>query len=560
MAMNPFIKQNDWQNFLQPWMRTIQLLLFYLTFMGVVQAQSRKDILINENWNFTYGYLIGRENWGIRIDLPHTYNDTDVLENKIPYYRGPAIYEKQLYLGDRFRDRRLFLKFEGVNTSADVFVNGRHVGEHRGGYTAFTFEITRFVQWADTNKIRVLVNNAFQSDVMPLIGDFNIYGGIYRPVHLLVTDLCCITPLDYGSSGVYITPRLTDGQQADITITTKINNADPVQQQFSLRTSILDARGIQAASTRDPIKVKPGSTLEITQHLQLDSVRLWNGRQDPYLYQVQVELIKDKQVIDQVQQSFGVRSFRVDPNDGFFLNGQYLDLRGVCRHQDRLGQGAAISDDDHAEDLQLILELGANAIRLAHYPHAQSFVDRCDQYGLVAWAEIPWVGPGGFNGTGYIASESFHTNARQQLIEMIRQNYNHPSICFWGLFNELLEQGDNPHHLIAELNQLAKQEDPSRLTTSATFRNLNINHITDLVAWNRYYGWYVNSPEYIGVWADDLHRQYPNRCIGLSEYGAGASVKHHQEDLTQPDMNNPMWHPEAWQAHFHEIHWRELPK
>jgi beta-galactosidase len=558
--MNLCAKRNDWPDYLQPSLGMVLLLQFWLAFLGFVQAQTRKDILINENWNFTYGYQMGQGNLGTRIDLPHTWNDTDVLESKVPYYRGTGIYEKQLFLSAQYRNQRLFLKFEGANTVADVFINGRHVGEHRGGYTAFTFEITRFVQWADTNEIRVLVNNAFQTDVMPLIGDFNIYGGIYRPVHLIVTAPCCITPLDYGSSGVYITPRLIDSHQADIVITTKINNADPYQQQFSLRTSILDARGNRIASIHDQIKVKSGSTMEKSQHLRLNSVRLWNGRQDPYLYQAQVELIKGDQVIDQVKQNFGVRHFHVDPNQGFFLNGQYLDLRGVCRHQDRFGKGSAISDEDHAEDMQLILELGANAIRLAHYPHAQIFVDLCDRNGLVAWAEIPWVGPGGFNGTGYIASESFHANARQQLIEMIRQNYNHPCICFWGIFNELLERGDNPHDLITELNLLAKKEDPTRLTTSATFRNYQINFITDVLGWNRYYGWYSNVPEFIGEWADTIHAQNPTRCIGLSEYGAGASIKHHQEDLKQPNMNHPMWHPEAWQAHFHEVHWRELSK
>ncbi len=559
MKIKAYAIRNAWCK-LSTKIKLTQLMLVWFISAELLQAQIRTDILINENWNFTYGYQIGHGNLGTRIDLPHTWNDMDVLESKMPYYRGPGIYEKQLFLSERHRNQRLFLKFEGVNTIADVFVNGIHVGEHRGGYTAFTFEITRFVQWSDTNEIRVLVNNAFQSDVMPLTGDFNIYGGIYRPVHLIITDLCCITSLDYGASGVYITPRLKDNSQAEILITTKINNADADHQQFSLRTSILDASGKLVAAAHDRIKINPGTTLEKSQHLRLNPVRLWNGRQDPYLYQAQVELIKDDQILDHVKQSFGVRSFRVDPNQGFFLNGQYLDLRGVCRHQDRFGKGAALLDEDQAEDMKLILELGANAIRLAHYPHAQRFVDLCDQYGLVAWAEIPWVGPGGFNGTGYIASESFHANARQQLIELIRQNYNHPSICFWGLFNELLEQGDNPHDLIAELNRLAKQEDPTRLTTSATFRNLKINHITDLIAWNRYYGWYVNSPEYIGVWADGLHRQYPDRCIGLSEYGAGASIKHHEEDLKQPNMNHSMWHPEAWQAHFHEIHWRELSK
>ncbi|MDR1274414.1 MAG: glycoside hydrolase family 2 protein, partial [Odoribacteraceae bacterium] len=254
---------------------------------------------------------------------------------------------------------------------------------------------------------------------------------------------------------------------------------------------------------------------------------------------------------------WGIRRYAVDPERGFFLNGKRVQLRGVCRHQDRAEIGNALLPAHHREDMEIIREMGVNAVRLAHYPQDQLVYDLCDEQGLVVWAEIPFVGPGGYRDKGFVDQPSFRTNGRQQLVELIRQNYNHPSICFWGLFNELKEEGDNPLEYLRELRELARQEDPSRVTTSATNQEGAINRVTDLIAWNLYFGWYGGTPASIGAWADRTRVAYAGTPIGISEYGAGGSILHQQEELKQP-VANSYWHPENWQAYFHEEHWKAI--
>ena len=253
----------------------------------------------------------------------------------------------------------------------------------------------------------------------------------------------------------------------------------------------------------------------------------------------------------------GLRYYTVEPDKGFFLNGEHLQLRGVCRHQDHAEIGNALSALNHEEDMAIMLEMGVNAIRLAHYPQDKYMYDLCDRNGLVIWAEIPFIGPGGYRDKGFVDQPSFRENGKQQLIELIRQNFNHPSICFWGLFNELKQTGDDPCDYIRELNVLAHQEDPSRPTTAASNQGGDLNVLTDLICWNQYFGWYGGQPSGIGSWADATHKKYPERCIGISEYGAGASVYHQQEELKKP-VANSYWHPENWQAYFHEEHWKAI--
>ena len=291
--------------------------------------------------------------------------------------------------------------------------------------------------------------------------------------------------------------------------------------------------------------------------IELNNPQLGNGRQEPFLYQVEVSLLHNGEILDQVIQPLGLRFYRIDPDEGFFLNGEHLPLRGVCRHQDRSEIGNALHPEHHEEDAALMLEMGVNAVRLAHYPQATYFYDLMDKLGIVVWAEIPFIGPGGYEDKGFVDSPSFRTNGKEQLKELIRQHYNHPSICVWGLFNELAEYGDNPVEYINELNVLAHQEDTTRPTTSASNQSGKINFVTDLIAWNRYDGWYGGTPQDLGKWLDWMHKEYPEIRIAISEYGAGASIYHQQDSLVKTNPTS-WWHPENWQTYYHIENWKAI--
>ena len=523
--------------------------VFLSTMLGSAQ---RKSKLINNEWLFTYGYEV-KKNVSERVDVPHTWNAVDALTGKLDYYRGIGNYEKEIFIDEAWKNKRLFLKFDGVNSVANVFINGVHLGEHRGGYTAFIFEITNKVDYGQKNTIMVRANNAFQLDVLPLLGDFNFYGGIYRNVHLLITDNAIISPLDYASSGVYLHQKHVSEKMAEVEARILISNPEK-QSDLNLNFRVLNGNSTVFESNAS---ISPEQT-EVKIPFSLKNPHLWNGVKDPFMYKVEVTLLGKNGLNDKVEQPLGLRYFSVDENKGFFLNGEHLKLRGVCRHQDRAIYGNALLNEHHDEDLAMMLEMGSNAIRLLHYPHAPYFYDILDKAGMVAWSEIPFVGPGGYRDKGFINQESFKANGKQQLVEMIRQTYNHPSICFWGLFNELNTNGDNPVEYIQELNKLAHTEDPSRITTSASNNeDKSLNSITDLIAWNRYFGWYRGEPSYIGEWLDNVHNTNPEFKIGLSEYGAGASAYQHQNELNKP-VPASRFHPENWQAHYHEEYWKAI--
>lgn len=518
---------------------------------------SREDILINENWTFRFSYQV-QPNSGQRVDLPHTWNAMDALSGKQDYYRGMGNYEKQLFARPEWKDKRIYLRFEGANTVTDLFVNGAHVGEHRGGYGAFVFEITRFLKYGENNNLLVKVSNALTLDVIPLVGDFNMYGGIYRDLHLIVTDPISISLTDYASPGVYLTQKKITKELAEIQAKVVLSSAIESSQPVEIRVKVSDnQKVIQEQSIRKDISRGDNQSVEIP--FTLKNPHLWNGRKDPFLYKVEVSLLSGGKEVDRIVQPLGLRFYHVDENKGFFLNGEPLKLRGVCRHQDRAERGNALWKEHHEEDAAIMAEMGVNAVRLSHYPQASYFYELMDRYGIVVWSEIPLVGPGGYADQGYVNQASFRSNGKEQLKELIRQHFNHPSICFWGLFNELKTVGDNPVEYIKELNALAHEEDPSRLTTSASFLEDEnpINRISDLIAWNKYYGWYGGSPELLGQWADKVHAAYPEFRIAISEYGAGASI-YHQQDSVKQGQASGWWHPENWQTYYHRENWKVI--
>ena len=533
--------------------RLVSVVLFML--YGMSMFAQRQDILLNNDWNFRFSHQV-QKGTGVRVDLPHTWNAQDALSGKIDYKRGIGNYEKNLFIRPEWKGKRLFIRFEGVNNIADVFINRRHIGEHRGGYGAFIFEITGKVEYGKENSILVRVNNGEQLDIMPLVGDFNFYGGIYRDVHLLITDETCISPLDYASPGVRLIQDSVSHRYAKVRAIVDLSNGSSGNQEVELNVRLLDGQRVVKEGTKN-VNLSGNEVMQQELTFEIDQPHLWNGRQDPFLYQAEVTLFRNGQMVDRVTQPLGLRFYRIDPDKGFFLNGKHLPLQGVCRHQDRSEVGNALRPQHHEEDVALMLGMGVNAVRLAHYPQATYFYDLMDKNGIIVWAEIPFVGPGGYNDKGFVDLPAFRANGKEQLKELIRQHYNHPSICVWGLFNELTELGDNPVEYIKKLNVLAHQEDTTRPTTSASNQMGDLNFITDAIAWNRYDGWYGGTPADLGKWLDRMHKDHPEICIAISEYGAGASIYHQQDSLVKT-VPTSWWHPENWQTYYHIENWKTI--
>ena len=532
-------------------MRKISLLLIFLSALNLYAE--RNIVCLNENWSFRFSHQVNKGT-ARRVDLPHTWNAQDAISGKVDYKRGIGNYEKRIFIKPEYQGKRLFLRFEGVNTVASVFVNRKYAGEHHGGYGAFVIEITDKVNYGKDNSILVRVNNAEQLDIMPLVGDFNMYGGIYRDVNLIVTEKVCISPLDYASSGVKLIQDSVSNEYAKVRNVIQLSNGRNADSKLDLSVAVKEGdKTVKSFSSSVVVPAGKNITHEIP--MEFNKPHLWNGMEDPFMYRVEVSIKENGKVLDIVSQNMGLRYYNVDSEKGFFLNGKHLQLKGVCRHQDRAEIGNALRKEHHDDDLAIMLDMGVNAVRLAHYPQDEYFYDLMDRHGLIVWAEISFVGPGGYEDKGFVDSEMFKENGKQQLIEMVRQHYNHPSICFWGLFNELKEYGDNPIEYIKELNEIAHNEDPTRPTTSASNQGGAINHITDVIAWNRYDGWYGGNPGTLGAWLDDLKKENPNIKVGISEYGAGASIYHQQEELKQPNPSG-WWHPENWQTYYHIENWK----
>jgi beta-galactosidase len=480
------------------------------------------------------------------VDLPHTWNNLDGQQHS-SYYRGIGWYRKHYTVPDDWAGRELFLEFDGASLVTDLYVNGAFVGEHQGGFAAFTWDVTGYLAAGQDNVLAVKVNNAFNPDIPPLSGDFNIDGGLYRHVNLFATDPLHVSLTDYASAGVFLRQTNVSAASADLQITTKLQNDDTAARDASVQSTVVDADGNVVATLDDTRTLAAGTGTDVVQKTTIQDPHLWDGRNDPYLYRVCVQVIDTDTgvVADQVEQPLGLRFYRVDPNNGFYLNGRPYNLHGVDFHQDRFNEGWAISDDDQRQDVALASEIGATFVRLAHYQHPPLTYDLLDQAGIVTWTEIPLV-------NSVTNSQAFFDNTDQQLTELILQNYNHPSVMFWGMYNEI---GDNPttQALVSQLVQLAHTLDPDRLTTAATLQgdNAAINFLPDVVSFNRYYGWYYGQTTDFGTWADNIHAAYRDRVIGVSEYGAGASVYQHQQNPAPPAAGGP-WHPEEYQDIFHQ--------
>ncbi|MDZ8118785.1 glycoside hydrolase family 2 TIM barrel-domain containing protein [Pontiella agarivorans] len=484
------------------------------------------------------------------VTVPHTWN-TDLIQNQInsEHYQGVGWYRRSLPVQPDMRGKRLFLRFEGALASADVFLNDKKVGRHEGGYTAFCFEVTDLINWNGENTLMVKVNNADNPNIVPDGSRlFTRFGGIYRPVALLVTDPTCITPLDYASPGVFIRQDSVSEKCAELTVTAKLSNALKTDAAMEVSVQVIDAVGKVVARAVDHVRVGAGETVPMVRNLTIESPILWGGRENPYLYTVDVEVRRGGIAVDKVTQPLGLRFFHVDASTGFFLNGKPYRMYGVSRHQDWEHEGSALTFKHHQHDVAEMMEIGATTVRLAHYPQAADMYNLCDTNGLIVWAEIPVVQ--GVNVKRYAGA---FENAKQQLVEMIRQNYNNPSIFFWGLYNECWIDADK----VQILHDLAKAEDPGRLTTAGSNQKLSEkHHITDVVCWNKYPRWYGGFD--LEKWADDLHKTHPDLKVGISEYGAGGCIDQHQIPPKKPNPTKGRFFPEEYMNQIHEEVWPML--
>ena len=508
---------------------------------------------INNNWKFIQENLsleqVSEKNiqWK-ELDLPHTWNAYDGA-NGNDYYRGVGWYVRELAIPVDEAMNHLFIEFQGANSVTDVYVNDQWMGQHKGGYATFRFDITKAIRFGEKNTLAVKVDNSEHADVYPLRADFTFYGGIYRNVQLISVTPVHIDLEDYGSSGVFIEQQNVSEEQATLQIKTKLQNKTDEPTSVRLWLEVLDQAGKVVAYRGQNLMIQPGSNEE-TLTLKINEPNLWNGHDNPYLYSMKISLQKFNDTIDRIDIPFGVRYFEVDPEKGFILNGKPLRLNGVARHQDRKGKGWAISQADQREDMALIKEIGATSIRLAHYQHDQYFYDLCDQEGMVVWAEIPFI-------TEVSKAENPDENAKQQLIELIRQNYNHPSIFFWGIQNEIQIDAANEgiaRKLVKELDALARTEDQTRLTTMANVLTVDdedeYNYITDIIGFNKYYGWYMGKAEDFADWIDHYHHLNPTTALAITEYGAEGIVEYHSANPVVQDYT------EEYHALFHEKVWK----
>ena len=480
----------------------------------------REITKIMKGWEFT-----GPDGTTTMVDLPHTWNARDGQDGGNDYWRGTCIYRTH-FAAPQFNtaSHQVWIQFDGVNASAHVVLNGSPVCNHDGGYSTFRANITELLR--DENELTVEVDNSKNDRVYPQKADFTFYGGIYRDVSLMVVSKNHFT-LDYfGGPGIRITPTV-QGADASVQVTTWHDGEGEVSIE------LLDAAGNTVATGKGP---------DIT--LTIFNAHLWNGVKDPYLYSCKARLVVNGTVEDEITTRFGVRSFKVDPKKGFFLNGKSYPLHGVSRHQDRKGLGNAITREMHDEDMALIKEIGANTIRLAHYQHDQYFYDLCDEVGMVVWAEIPYISEHMPNG---------RENTISQMKELIIQNYNHPCIVCWGVSNEITISTKDKKDMLdnhRQLNDLCHEMDKTRLTTLACYAMCGpfnrSAHITDMVSWNLYLGWYVPGFILNDLWMGFFHLCFPNRPFGYSEYGAEGMPNLHS---THPHRGD---HTEEYQAKYHE--------
>lgn len=511
---------------------------------------------LNNNWQFiksapSLAHSLASNKWK-NVHLPHTWNAKDGQDGGGDYYRGTGTYKHIFKLDKKFNDKIIYIHFDGATTAAKVYVNGTEVGAHKGNYAAFRFDITEQVKLEQDNIIVVTVNNEIDDNVAPLSADFTFFGGLYRKVRLIASAKVHVDNLNYASSGVFWQQSSISKQLAKLDVKTILVNEEQQVSAVTVTSQLRDANNNIVAKSEQNLILQAQQSLPFTSQLSVENPHLWHGLDDPYLYSAELIVSIDGQVVDQINHDLGLRYFRVDKDRGFILNGKDYPLYGINRMADFPKKGTAINVEDHERDIQLILELGATGVRLGHQQRDEYVYQRADETGLVIWAEIPLINRINTN-------QAFTDNVKQQALELVRQNYNHSAIMFWGLFNEItLKPGPDPRPLVKELNALVKNEDPIRLTTAAVAASGEkalqdpLATTTDVSSFNRYYGWYYGNFNDFTHFMDESRENAPNLPIAISEFGAGASSKIHTDKPVMQD------HSEEYQAIFHENYWQDL--
>lgn len=510
-----------------------------------MSANARNVISFNSDWTFN----------DRPVTIPHTWNAYDMQVRYNDFLQGANYYRKRFTPDESLKGKRIYLRFEGVGSCAEVYVNHQMVGTHKGGYSAFVVEIGKELKWGEDNLIVVKADNTARPDVIPVNHVlFGVYGGIYRPVWLVATDSCSIAVNDYASPGIYIRQKNVNKKGADVSVKVKLDNATFKTVALTLETSIYTSTGKKIASKMDPIQVSSQGIQSFYQNFHLTNPHLWQGRKDPYLYKMVTRVLRNGKEIDSIVQPLGLRHYEIIAGKGFYLNGERYPMYGVCRHQDRWGLGSTITNKEHKEDLDLIMEVGATTVRFAHYQQSDYIYSRCDTLGLIVWAEIPFV--------NRVTGEESE-NAQQQLRELIRQQYNHPSIYIWGLHNEVYKPHEYTAQLTATLHDIAKTEDPDRYTVSTNgygIMNHPVNLNADVQAMNRYYGWYEGEIKDFDKWIENLENKYPEQRLILSEYGADGNIFQQTEYLGESlDWTKP-YYPETFETKVHEYQWNAIQK
>ena len=525
---------------------------------SICKAEAREVTPFNNGWEFKKGpfptdAMQTAARWNAdweQVNVPHTWNADDMQKKTNSFYAGVAYYRKHYVFPESLEGKRLFLRFEGVGACAEVYVNGYLVGTHKGAYSAFVCEIGSQVRLGEENEIVVKADNAARPDVIPVNHAlFGVYGGIYRPVWLIVTEPCNIVVNDCASPGVYITQKNVSKQSADVSVRVKLDNATLAPAALELENAIYTREGKLVKVHRQSFELTPQGVQNYVSDFKISHPHLWQGREDPYLYKVVSRLKQDGQVIDEVIQPLGLRKYEAVAGKGFFLNRKKYPMYGVTRHQDWWGMGSALTNREHDFDLEQIMEVGATTVRFAHYQQSDYIYSRCDTLGLIIWAEIPFV--------NRVTGQEWD-NVHQQMRELIRQSFNHPSIYVWGIHNEVY----HPHGYTAALTQsvhdLCKLEDPDRYTVAVNgygHAEHPVNGNTDIQGMNRYFGWYEKKIQDIKPWIEKMEKEYPWQRLMLTEYGADANIEHQTELLGDALNWGSDFYPETFQTKTHEYQW-----
>lgn len=539
-------------------------------------AQSRMEKSFNEGWKFykannstfftdfengqkyfeNQGQWTKLEVWE-DITLPHTYNKDDMQKDR-NFFEGKAVYQKTFRPAETDKERRTFLKFEGVGAVAQLFVNGNYIGEHKGGYSMFVFEISNSIESGKDNSITVIADNKSRKDIIPINHFlFPVYGGIYRPVHLITTNKTNFVVTDQAAPGIFIRQKNVSSKSADIQVEAKLETKEKTIQEVELSLEIKDDQGKTVETQKYPVKISPQGVTYVNETIKMKSPHLWDGIRDPYLYSLTAKITANGKELDAVKQPLGIRHIEMIANKGVFLNGKKYPMYGVTRHQDREGFGSALSFELHKEDMMLIKEMGATTIRLAHYQQSPQMYALADSIGFLTWAEIPFV-----NRVSYYEND----NAKQQMVELVKQNFNHPSIYIWGVHNEVYSKtaDEQVPVLSRELNDIAKTLDPDRYTVAVTGYNVidrQENLSTDVQGINHYFGWYGGKIEDLGPWAQKVQKDFPEYKIILSEYGADGNIDIGKEEVEAPkDVISGKAFPENYQTETHLQQWAAIEK